>query len=245
MSYTSLALSYLPRPDGEVLADSPDRLASQGRFHATPIIIGDMEDEGTLFSWIQENLTNTQALVGYLDEYYFEHASTAEITDFVNTYPEDPSASTPFRTKFWELNEFLTYKGYMRVAALLGDMVFTLARRLSIELMLQGRHDLPVWSYLNSYLYDNPVIGSAHGADLAMMYSGTGRTATTFRIYYLNFLYNLDPNKGGTGEFPAWPRWTDNKQLMWVESERSSPLNDDFRDSSYQYMKANTSKLYF
>lgn len=49
-SYTSVALSYLPRPDGVVLPDGPERLVESGRIHAVPIIIGNQEDEGTIIS---------------------------------------------------------------------------------------------------------------------------------------------------------------------------------------------------
>jgi carboxylesterase type B len=44
--YSSLALSYLPRPDGRVLTASPEILAQRGLFAAVPYIVGDQTDEG-------------------------------------------------------------------------------------------------------------------------------------------------------------------------------------------------------
>lgn len=49
LSYNSVALSYLPRPDGSVLTVSPDILVRQGKWAKVPFIIGDQEDEGVGF----------------------------------------------------------------------------------------------------------------------------------------------------------------------------------------------------
>lgn len=48
-SFDSEALSFIPRPDGVILEDSPEQLVKKGRFHQVPIVTGDQEDEGTLF----------------------------------------------------------------------------------------------------------------------------------------------------------------------------------------------------
>lgn len=46
LSYTSVNLAYLPRPDGTLLTLSPDTLVSEGKYAKVPLIIGDQEDEG-------------------------------------------------------------------------------------------------------------------------------------------------------------------------------------------------------
>lgn len=46
LSYSSVALSYLPRPDGTAMTLSPDVLVSQGKYAKVPFIVGDQEDEG-------------------------------------------------------------------------------------------------------------------------------------------------------------------------------------------------------
>jgi len=58
LSYSSLDLSYLPRPDGTVLTQSPDALAASGKFAAVPILTGNQEDEGTLFSFFRKSSQN-------------------------------------------------------------------------------------------------------------------------------------------------------------------------------------------
>jgi acetylcholinesterase len=46
LGYNSVALSYVPRPDGVVLTASPDVLIGAGKYAKVPVIIGDQEDEG-------------------------------------------------------------------------------------------------------------------------------------------------------------------------------------------------------
>ncbi|PNY23696.1 Carboxylic ester hydrolase [Tolypocladium capitatum] len=255
LSYSSLALSYLPRPDGRVLTDSPDVLAREGRYHAVPMIMGDQEDEGTIFSFFQTNLTSTEALVDYLSKYFLSHANESQITQFVNTYSPESPAGSPFRTG--DFNEYYsdvyhTGRGFKRLAALLGDTVFTLARRLSIEAMVEAKPDVPVWSYLNSFQHSILPFnysGTAHGSDVVMMFSGTGHPARSSRTYYFNFLHNLDPNVGvgvgGNGGFLPWPKWTENKKLLWIQEQHNTLLEDNFRAESYWYMKENTEFRYF
>ena len=45
LSYDSIALNYVPRPDGKILTASTDVLAQSGKYAAVPLIIGDLEDE--------------------------------------------------------------------------------------------------------------------------------------------------------------------------------------------------------
>ncbi|POR33681.1 Carboxylic ester hydrolase [Tolypocladium paradoxum] len=244
--YTSLALSYLPRPDGKVLTDSPDVLVKNGRYHAVPVIIGDQEDEGTIFALAQTNVTSTERLVDYLSQYYFAHATKAQITEFVGTYSPDSSAGSPFRTGI--LNEYYELfgqgKGFKRVAALLGDFVFTLTRRITLEAMVAHDANVPAWSYLSSFQHLTPYLGTAHGSDVAMLFSGTGNPARSGRTYYLNFLHNQDPNVG-VGGFRQWPKWADEHKLLWIQALSNNLLDDNFRAESYEFMKNNTKILYF
>ncbi|KAI9148711.1 LOW QUALITY PROTEIN: putative secreted lipase [Paramyrothecium foliicola] len=200
--YTSLALSYLPRPDGVVLADSPERLAKNGQMHLVPMITGNNEDEGTFFAQVQRNVTDTDALVGYLADFYFSKAPEAKIREFVETYPEDPSKGSPFRTgKSWQwLYGILEQRlGYKRNAALLGDIVFTLARRLSTEAILE-KQNATIWAFQASWSYSllNPV-GTHHGSDMFKLFFEKDLEAfasASIRTYFLNFIHRLDPNGG-------------------------------------------------
>lgn len=46
LSFSSVALSYLPRPDGVALTQTPDTLIAAKKYAKVPFIVGDQEDEG-------------------------------------------------------------------------------------------------------------------------------------------------------------------------------------------------------
>ncbi|KAM5343128.1 hypothetical protein ACJ41O_014094 [Fusarium nematophilum] len=241
LSYNSLALSYLPRPDGEVLPDSPEVLIAQGRYHAVPMINGDQEDEGTLFALFQPNLTTTDRFADYLSKFYFSRATKAQLTQFINTYSPILTAGSPFRTGV--LNEI--FPGFKRRAAIFGDLVFTLTRRLFLEGASQVNPDVPSWSYLASYDYGTPILGTLHGSDLLQVFFGLwpNNAMRSIRTYYFNFLYNLDPNEGVT-KYANWPQWKDSKKLMWFKSANENDiLDDDFRSDSYNWIAENMGVL--
>ncbi|KAH7250651.1 hypothetical protein FSOLCH5_000181 [Fusarium solani] len=241
LSYNSLALSYLPRPDGHVLPDSPEALIAAGRYHAVPMINGDQEDEGTLFALFQPNLTTTEKLVDYLQEFYFAAASKTQLTNLVNSYSSSITAGSPFRTGI--LNEI--FPGFKRRAAIFGDLVFTLTRRLFLQTATDTNPDVPAWSYLASYDYGTPVLGTLHGSDLLQVFFGIlpNNAMRSIRTYYYNFLYNLDPNVGVT-KYANWPEWKESKKLMWFKSANGNDiLNDDFRQNSYNWIASNVGVL--
>lgn len=242
LSYNSVALSYLPRPDGNVLPDSPDVLVKSGRYHAVPMIIGDQEDEGTLFSLFQPNLTRADDVVEYLSDLFFHSATEEELTALVGSYDSSLTAGSPFRTGIF--NEF--YFGYKRLAAILGDVVFTLTRRVFLTDTLLANPDVPSWSYLASYNFGTPIMGTFHGSDLLQVFYGQwpNNAMRSSRAYYFNFLHNLDPNVGNT-DYDRWPEWKENKDLMWFESpNRNNILKDDFRDATAQWIADHVASLY-
>lgn len=240
-SYNSLGLSYLPRPDGVVLQDSPDALLEQGKYYPVPMIVGDQEDEGTLFSVFQNNVTSTSSLVGWLSEKMFSNATKNQLTELVNTYDTAISSGSPFRTSIF--NDL--YPGFKRTAALLGDLTFTLTRRMELTVASQLNPNVPSWSYLSSYDYGTPFLGTFHASDIIQIFYGIlpNNAMKSTRTYIFNFLYNLDPNVGVKG-YANWPKWADNHQLMWFETSNSqSLLADDFRDDSYQWIVKNKDAL--
>ncbi|KAF4999318.1 hypothetical protein FGRMN_2546 [Fusarium graminum] len=241
LSYNSLALSYLPRPDGKVLPASPDELIAAGRYHAVPMINGNQEDEGTLFALFQPNLTTTAKFVDYLQKLYFSKATKNQLTALVNTYPITISTGSPYRTAL--LNE--VFPGFKRRAAIFGDLVFSLTRRIFLQTASNKNPDVPSWSYLASYNYGTPVLGTMHGSDLLQVFYGLwpNNAMRSIRTYYFNFLYNLDPNEGVTG-YAKWPEWKESKKLMWFETaNKNSIINDDFRTDSYDWVTSNVAVL--
>lgn len=246
---SSLALSYLPRPDGTLLVDSPDVIAKKGQYHAVPAILTDQEDEGTLFAFAQRHVTDTERLVDYLSETFFDEGVRGKVAGLVATYPIDSAAGSPFRTNErneWYLNTYGTGRGFKRVAAILGDFVFTLARRLALDNMAAAHPQVPLWSSLGSVTYGlAPYWGTPHGTDVALLFDGFGVASDSTRTYYLNLLHNLDPNDD-TKSYREWPKWTpEDKDLLWTTLLGNSEIKDDFRNASYAFLKENAQSLYF
>ena len=235
LSYAGIALSYLPRPDGTVLPDSPEVMIQQGKYAPIPLIVGDQEDEGTLFALFQSNLTTPDALVNFLKSHIFPSASERQLTSLVNTYGSGISAITkgsPFRTSL--AND--VFPGFKQRAALLGDVLFTLIRRSFLILTSKLHPDVSSWSYLATYDHGTPVMGTFHGSDLLQVFYGIfdNYAAKSIRTYFVNFLYSLDPNEGLNGTYPEWPTWKDQKQLLNFGKDSATTLTDDFRSDSFE-----------
>lgn len=243
-SYPALALSYLPRPDGIVLTDSPEALAKEGKFHKVPVIMGSQEDEGTFFTFFQADMGTDKKIVDYLSKYYFGDATIDQITTFVRTYSDKISDGSPFRSI---LPDEL-YPGKRRIAAILGDMVFDLMRRITLQLLAEHHPKVPSWSYLSSYNYNlglNPV-GTMHGSDMPVLFNGSNNNLPTIsgRTYYLNFLYGSDPNNGSKVDV-LWPQWKEDRQLLWYNKNNNSLRSDTYRESSFKFMFENIDSLRF
>lgn len=248
LSSSSLALSYLPRPDGTVLTASPDVLAAEGRYAAVPMIVGDQRDEGTLFALFTTSLTDNDALTEYLATQCFTNATDEQIAALLDTYPTDIKAGSPFGTGI--LNEI--YPGFKRNAAVLGDLVFTLSRRVFLEVADLVNSAVPSWSYMATYNEDFPIMGTFHASDVIQVFFGIkdNYAAQSIRTYYFNFLYNLDPNDntGSTAiEYPNWPAWKDTgsgNEILEFKADTSQVITDDFRSTSYDVIKANVAGFY-
>ncbi|KAK4194350.1 putative sterol esterase precursor [Triangularia verruculosa] len=249
LSYNSVALSYLPRPDGVTLTDSADRLVRAGKYAAVPMIIGDQEDEGTIFSLFQWNVTSTSRLEDYLRGYFFHGATAKQIKGLVAEYSPLISAGSPFGSGIF--NEF--YPGFKRLAALLGDVVFTLTRRVFIEYAVAANPSVPVWSYLASYNEGTLFLGTFHGSDLLQVFYGIlpNYASRSIQNFYANFVYNLDPNdaSGGTSAMSKvkenWPTWNaKDRRLIQFFNNRNGYLKDDFREGAKKYIASNIDSLH-
>ncbi|EAW13601.1 putative extracellular lipase [Aspergillus clavatus NRRL 1] len=241
LSYRSVALSYLPRPDGKVLTDSPDKLGKAGKYAPVPFIIGDQEDEGTLFALFQSNITTTRQVVDYLGKYFFYGASRAQLEELVATYPDVTTDGSPFRTGIF--NNW--YPQFKRLAALLGDLTFTLTRRAYLKYATEIKPDLPCWSYISSYDYGTPIMGTFHASDILQVFYGIlpNYASRAFHTYYLSFVYDLDPN-ARRGNLMEWPQWNKGQQVMQIFNNRGALLADDFRNDTYNFILNNVDSFH-
>ncbi|KAF4987179.1 hypothetical protein FDECE_15560 [Fusarium decemcellulare] len=244
LSYNSIALNYLPRPDGKVLPKSPDVLIHEGKYAAVPMINGVQEDEGALFALFQSNLTSPEKLRDFMQDLPFQNAKTSTLDQLIATYGTGLTAITngsPFRTGI--LNEI--FPGFKRRAAVFGDVMFTLTRRAFLNAAKEAYPNVPSWSYLSSYNHGFPILGTFHGADLLQVFFGIkdNYAARSIRTYYINFVHTLNPNKGVEGKYPDWPRWDQTGKLANFGADNSKLIDDDFRGESYKIIAGATGEF--
>lgn len=192
--YESLNPAYVPRfdPNDDFFSAPPEFSIQRGHFAKVPIIIGDQEDEGTLFSLAQANISSSKELTEYFTSYYPETGRRV-LADLVSKYPDYPSAGSPFRTG----HENQLYRQYKRLAAILGDLSFQWPRRVFLSAVAA---QVPAWSYLSSYLYGTPVLGTFHASDILGLFDEkvqgllSAEAVDSLQTYYISFINHLDPN---------------------------------------------------
>ncbi|KAF1918414.1 Alpha/Beta hydrolase protein [Ampelomyces quisqualis] len=239
LGYYTVNLSYLPRPDGRTITASPDQLVQEGKYAKVPFIVGDQEDEGTLFGLFTPNLTTTAEITNYLSTIFFDKASTSQISELVGTYQTITEDGSPFRTGL--LNNW--YPQFKRVSAILGDITFTLTRRIFLEVASTVNPGVKSFSYLATYDYGTPILGTFHGSDILQVFYGIlpNNAAKTIRGYYFSFVYHLDPNEGNN--FSEWPQWSESKKLMNFGAMGNSLIDDTFRGDTAEWLKENVASL--
>ncbi|KAJ3998821.1 Alpha/Beta hydrolase protein [Lentinula boryana] len=222
-AYQALNLAWLPRADGVFLSDDPQKLVQQGQVAAIPIVNGDCDDEGTLFSLSSLNDTTQSDLATYVQTVFLPDISDSDLAELLTQYPADITQGSPFNTGI--LNAITPE--YKRIAAFQGDAVFQAPRRFFLQ-NLSGKQS--IWSFINKRLKSLPVLGSAHGTDILNVYGG-GDMAD----YLIRFAATLDPN-GNTGI--EWPQYTTSSPNMLQFNDGLIPLTlslDNYRESAISF----------
>jgi hypothetical protein len=99
------------------------------------------------------------------------------------------------------------------------------------------------WSYLATYDYGTPILGTFHGSDILQVFYGIlpNNAAKSIRGYYYSFVYNLDPNEGSG--LADWPQWSSSRKLMNFGANSNGLLDDDFRSDTAEWLKSNVGSL--
>ncbi|KDR70957.1 hypothetical protein GALMADRAFT_144423 [Galerina marginata CBS 339.88] len=217
--YRSANIAWFPRVDGIFLQEPPFAQIKAGRVSRIPIVSGNSDDEGTLFSFPQSNLTTEADFREFIKSVWFPEASDAELEPLWTSYPSTPSEGSPFGTG--DLNEL--YPQFKRVAAFQGDIGFEIPRRYFIS-HVAGRQK--TWSYLSKYLKSTPLIGSFHGTELVVNFLDD---------YLIHFVTNLDPN---TGSGTEWPEYCPESPNMLTFNDTSSTYvsKDTYRVASMEVL---------
>lgn len=244
-SVEALRLLYIPRPDGELIQHSPEKLLSDGMFPGVPMILGNQEDEATIFTQVHGlfEYKGSYKFNSYLRDHYFYNFTELGIQDFTAVYSKRPRDGSPYRTK----GHFEEWLGKKRIASMLGDLFFVFPRRLALNLVASSRPAVPLWGYQASHDYlvrsiRAGALGTTHGSfeDSVFAtgsYRSSSHSTTSVRTYFNNFVYHLDPNKGIKGA-ERWPEWTiDEPRLLWINRTGNAYILDKDRSQAYNYMK--------
>ncbi|EXM17423.1 Carboxylesterase, type B [Fusarium oxysporum f. sp. vasinfectum] len=234
LGYHGIALSYYPRPDGRIITASAEILARKKKYAAVPMIIGNQENEGTMFSIFSYNLTTKANTISYLNDIFFRSATRKQVSGLVDKYPRCSACDT--------LNATIsdTYPEFRRLAAILGDYQFILMSRIFLD---YAPESVPAWSYIASYAQDTPILGTWHTADLPRMFYKTDEASSGIQDRYIAFVNSLDPNDGladaADDAFTRWPSWHDSRQLIDFRANSTGLLGGDFRSNSFNYIRKN------
>jgi len=231
-AYQGLALTWLPRVDGVFLTEPPQYAVLRGHVADVPMLAGNCDDEGSLFSLSSLNVTTTAQLHKYFKSFMLPTAVQSEVDLLLQYYPDDPRAGCPFDTG---LRNILSTQ-FKRIAAIQGDIVFHGPRRLLLKYQASKQR---AWAFLHKRGKELPFIGAAHGTDLINSFGGGELTD-----YVIYFTRNLNPN--GNLEV-SWPQYDlRDPQVLIFQDDSLFPVitgRDDYRADPLKFV-ANLSLLH-
>ncbi|EIN04660.1 alpha/beta-hydrolase [Punctularia strigosozonata HHB-11173 SS5] len=225
-----LNITWEPRVDGVFLPESGQNLVAKGIIADIPIVNGDCDDEGTIFSVTLANITTDEQVSDFISRNFFPGASSSQMANLLALYPQDPAAGSPFDTG--EQNALTPQ--YKRLAALQGDIIFQSPRRFLFE---QRATKQPIFSFLSKRGKSTPFVGAFHSSDLQNIYGGGELTD-----YLVHFVNHLDPNGPlVTGETFAWPRYEPSHPQMLTLLDAPLPAleltTDTFRLDAISFVR--------
>lgn len=257
LSYTATRVPWYPRPDGKYLVDDPAKLTAEGKVANVPFVMGNMMDEGTLFSLItQLNVTTDAAIVDYFQTVYWQETPREMIEELVDLYSNDPADGSPYDTG---LNNQLGPK-YKKIASMIGDYTFTSGRRALLN-ATHGRQN--TWSYqikeslpllgqlelLNPLQLTNiPILGSFHIADVVLNAFGTlppaiSKNSLNIMSSLIQFANTLDPNTKDLG-LPHWPKYDkENPQQFQFREDGCRLIDDAYRKEQMDFLENNAASF--
>lgn len=253
----SLASTWTIRPDGNHLKDSPHRLITTGKVAQVPLMIGDMRDEGTLFSLLAQFLATTDDdFKAYFQQVWWPNATDEDMQGLLDLYVQDPAQGSPYALDNSTLGTVLATldnptPNYKRLASLVGDYSFEAQRRNLLRHW--NSSSAPVWNYVHDQdvfsgglvpdtdLTNIPLLGSFHAADVWLNVFGQipallSKNTQNRQATIISFVRNLEPNAHGL-DIPDWPEYTAEK-LETYRFVESGPevIADDYRVERMQYI---------
>ncbi|KAJ7266843.1 sterol esterase [Mycena rebaudengoi] len=229
-AYSSAAIIWRPRVDGDVIVQNPLISVSETSFAKIPIMTGDTDDEGTMFSLANLNITTNSEFLEYIHSNYLPYSTPSHIQRLGILYPDDPTQGSPFDTG----SENQLSPEYKRLAAFQGDLIFIGPRRFFLE-HASTRQD--TWSYLSKRGKTTSILGAFHSGDIDEWFS-TNITETV-----VNFVNTLDPNRSAgpknKSRLPVlWPKWKigSSSLLTFIDPDIVNITAENFRIDAMKFL---------
>ncbi|KAF8955264.1 carotenoid ester lipase [Flammula alnicola] len=231
--YQSLNLAWLPRTDGVFLTDNPQNLVQAGKVANIPFITGNCDDEGTLFSLANINITTDAQFKAYLKNTFLPGLNDTQVNQIATLYPADITQGSPLAL-------------FKRLAAFQGDGVFQAPRRWLLEHTASNQN---VWAFVNKslslYLFLDRFVGSKlqmilrnntlapqlHASDILNVYGGGD-----MGDHLIRFANNLNPNPTSGYQ---WPQYTLTDRKIATYLDGLIPLattQDTYRADAMSYL---------
>ncbi|KAG0704092.1 Alpha/Beta hydrolase protein [Suillus ampliporus] len=224
LGYIGARPIWLPRVDGVFLTANPQELVSQGSIADIPFVTSDCDDEGTMFSFGNTNITTSAQFEEYVQTVWFPDAPSDSIQTLMGYYSDDITQGSPFDTGDLDA---LTLE-FKRIAAFQGDAMMQSQRRF----LLENRFDKQnTWAFLFKRFKSLLYLGSFHGSSLPNSFGGGDMTS---RLVY--FVANLDPNGGVDLE---WPKWNSSSPYLLTFLDGLVPqvlTSDTYRAEAISYL---------
>ncbi|KAJ6517247.1 carotenoid ester lipase precursor [Mycena vitilis] len=240
LSYRSLSLVWGPRVDGDIIVRSPSTSVVHGAFAKVPILMGGVDDEGTLFALSSTNVTTEDAYEEYIRSVFLPGAKSEHIHKLAELYPRDPAQGSPFGTG----NANQLTPEFKRIAAFVGDLAAVSRRRLFLNYASERAN---TWSWLSKRGKSGTSLGAFHGSDIAMFFppNFTAATESPAVDFLINFINTLDPNRSASSKPPRsvfWPTWGSecvegtSSLLTFYDSGAIRVTADNFRSEATDYL---------
>jgi para-nitrobenzyl esterase len=221
-------LAFAPIVDGDIIPDSPVKLARDGRTHPVPLIIGTNKHEAALFRWMKSPLMPI--------------TPDAIKMMFAQIASEQPGLQLPSEAQIGT-----TYRGRGKVKGM--GVARDIGFRMPSIWFAEG-HSLVAPVYLYRFDFATPMLrmlrlGAAHATELPYVWGNlvAGPKDPTFKLgglkagqalsariraRWLNFAVSGDPS-GSLGE-PAWRPYRADHRSTLVIDKQDSVIDDLDRD---------------
>ncbi|KAJ6482674.1 carotenoid ester lipase precursor [Mycena sanguinolenta] len=237
-SYRALSLVWRPRVDGDLIPSNPVDMVQNGALLKVPVMVGNCDDEGTLFAYTSVNVTTDSEFVGYIHSKFTSPlVPSAQVARVAELYPQNPAQGSPFGTG--SANQ-LTPE-FKRIAAFEGDLLLTGLRRFFVQHASKTQN---TWSWLSKRGKSTPYLGAFHTSDMPLWFptNATDPEESVAVDALINFINTLDPNVSAAPQalHPAifWPKYQANSMELLTFSDPAviNVTVDDFRVQEIQFL---------